>query len=603
MNHRLRGRTAIVSALAIVAASVVGAVGAMAATPPPAPPDAPPGAATTYQITNVHDGVAVGSLTPPLHRAWSRDLSANIGYPLVVNGRVFVSTNRPDGQYGSELWALNADDGSTIWGPLDMAGVYFLDEIAADGAYVYVINHEGLLTALDQATGRQVWSAKMPGQWSFSSAPTVRHGVIYVAGAGSGGTLYAVSAATGGILWTAAVENGDDSSPAVTEDGVYVSYACGVSYRFDPSTGLRAWVRTTGCEGGGGSTPVVHDGKVYVRDFEYPAVLDAATGAVDGTFSSSTTPAFAGDVGFYLQGATLRAVDTATNQVLWSQAGDGSLTTAPIVIGSEVAIGSSSGRIYVVNARTGAVDWSANTGSPIIGSNEPYGMAASDGRLFVPATHTLVAYEHLSADQAFVMALYEDLLGRDTDHAGLAHWVAALDGGRSKASVAVSVALSDEATTKFISDAYESILRRPADDAGLAYWSSRPGGILHANRILDALYASDEYYDGAGGTDAGWVQALYRDALGRPAQSGEETYWATRASSIGRKRVAASIDGSPESADRKVQATYQKLLGRPVDDAGLAYFRTYVDRYGTPFVGAVIAGSTEYADRALTRME
>ena len=151
---------------------------------------------------------------------------------------MFVATDRPDGQYGTELWALNADDGSTIWGPLDVAGVYYIGWIAADGANVYVVNFDGLLTALDQATGHQVWSAKMPGQWAFTSAPTVRHGIIYVAGAGSGGTLYAVSAATGGILWTAAVENGDDSSPAVTDDGVYVSYACGVSYRFDPSTGL-----------------------------------------------------------------------------------------------------------------------------------------------------------------------------------------------------------------------------------------------------------------------------------------------------------------------------------------------------------------------------
>ena len=200
------------------------------------------------------------------------------------------------------------------------------------------------------------------------------------------------------------------------------------------------------------------------------------------------------------------------------------------------------------------------------------------------------------------MALYEDLLGRDVDHAGLAHWVAELNGGRAHASVAASIAFSGEATKKFISDTYESILHRSADDAGLAYWASRPGGILHANRILEALYASDEYDVDAGGTDGGWVQALYRDVLGRPAQSGEVTYWATRASSIGRKRVAASIDGSPESADRKVQATYQKLLGRTADDAGVAYFRTYAERYGTPFVAAVIAGSAEYAARALSRM-
>ena len=82
---------------------------------------------------------------------------------------------------------------------------------------------------------------------------------------GVGGTLYAVDTAGGAIDWTGSVENGDHSSPVVTDDGVYVSYACDVSYKFDPTTGADLWTHTTGCEGGGGSTSVLHGSSLYVR--------------------------------------------------------------------------------------------------------------------------------------------------------------------------------------------------------------------------------------------------------------------------------------------------------------------------------------------------
>jgi hypothetical protein len=66
------------------------------------------------------------------------------------------------------------------------------------------------------------------------------------------------------VTWTAGVANGDDSSPAVT-DGIYVSDACEQSYRFDPATGATRWVHSTGCEGGGGKTPVIAAGGIERR--------------------------------------------------------------------------------------------------------------------------------------------------------------------------------------------------------------------------------------------------------------------------------------------------------------------------------------------------
>lgn len=608
-DMRLRTRTAMLSAAALIAVSVLGAPGAQGAPAPPTPPDAPAGAVTTYQVDASHDGLASGSLSSPLHKAWTRDLGATVGYPLVVNGRVFVLTERLDSNYGTRLWALDAKDGSTIWGPLDVPGTYFMAGIAADGANVYVVNEDGVVMAHDQATGELTWATLLRGQWSFTSPPTVRHGVLYVEGAGDDGTLYAVSTADGRLIWSSPIGlGGDHSSPAVTDDGVFVSFACGVTYRFDPADGHQEWARTTGCFGGGGSTPVVHDDRVYVRDTDHPAVLDAATGAVVAPFAASMAPAFEGNVQFSLLGNTLSAVDLTTGATLWSQTGDGHFVTAPIVVGSDVAIGSTTGQVSLVNEQSGDVDWSGNAGSPITFPDEVdvrllTGLAASDGRLFVPASHTLVAYEHLGLDQAIVTALYKDFLGRVPDRDELGYWEGRLRGATTGTPIAPGIAFSDEAASTFVASAYESILRRPADHAGLRYWSRLPGGMLHANRIIEALYASDEYLAHASGNDDGWVQHLYQDILDRPAQLDEIAYWVGQAHRVGRKRVASAIVASQEAADLRIDALSQQMLGRPADDSARAALRSLVERLGTPLAAVAIADTSEYATHALTRVD
>jgi len=54
---------------------------------------------------------------------------------------------------------------------------------------VFVVIGSGLLTAFDPATGSIAWSKQLPGQWSFTSAPTGANGIVYTGGAGSGGTV------------------------------------------------------------------------------------------------------------------------------------------------------------------------------------------------------------------------------------------------------------------------------------------------------------------------------------------------------------------------------------------------------------------------------
>jgi outer membrane protein assembly factor BamB len=352
----------------------------------------------TWQNNKVHDGFDPDSpLVPPLSLKWSRDLSASgvvsISYPLIAQGMVFVTTTT-DNQTAT-LFALNENTGATVWSA-DIGGTYSVGYAAYDLGKVFVINFDGLMKALDAATGNLLWSVSLPDQYAFTSPPTAVNGTVYTGGAGSGGTAYAVDETNGAVLWTMPVENGDNSSPAVTGERVFVSYACPQAYAFNATTGQQLWHYNSCCEGGGGATPVVHGGQVYVRqdycDQTSGLVLDADTGMVIRGFDSDQPPAFFRNVALFLQNGTLRGVDVTSWQVLWSFAGDGDLISAPLVVNQTIYIGSSSGTLYGLNAN-GQQIWSTQLSAPIPYPGEGNtGLGAGDGLLIVPTDTVLFAF-------------------------------------------------------------------------------------------------------------------------------------------------------------------------------------------------------------------
>ena len=368
-----------------------------------------PDQARNYQINETHSGaVTTAHLTPPLRQRWSVDFGQPISYPLIADGRVFVTVKNPPITQGTTLFALDATNGAVIWS-FNLGGSFFWSGSCYENGRVFALNGSGLLRAFDAATGNVVWSRQLPGQFAFSSAPTVHQGVIYTGGAGSGGTVYAVNADTGAVLWTSPVANGDYSSPAVTSDGVYVSYSCPNVYKLDPATGAQIWHYAPGCSGGGGKTPSLYDGRLYVRD-STDSIFDSSTGTIIGSFLAKNTPAFSGNMGFFLVGphsfgtfGTLQGHETTTNALMWSFFGDGSLQSGVLVVNNYVYVGSASGKLYAVDAATGQQVWMTQAGTSIPYVDEQNvsqpmtGFAAGEGLLVVPTSTTLVAYEGDSA--------------------------------------------------------------------------------------------------------------------------------------------------------------------------------------------------------------
>jgi outer membrane protein assembly factor BamB len=189
----------------------------------------PPDKSVTWQNNPTHDGFdPVSRLVTPLSLKWRRDLSGSgvmsISYPLIAQGLVFITTTT-ENNYGTILMALDEHTGTTVWSKV-ISGTYYFANATYDSGKVFVVNFDGLMKAFDAATGNLLWSVNLPDQYAFTSPPTTANGIVYTGGAGGGGTVYAVDETNGAVLWTMPVENGDHSSPAVTLESVFVSYAC-----------------------------------------------------------------------------------------------------------------------------------------------------------------------------------------------------------------------------------------------------------------------------------------------------------------------------------------------------------------------------------------
>ncbi|MFN8017731.1 MAG: DUF4214 domain-containing protein [Acidimicrobiales bacterium] len=129
------------------------------------------------------------------------------------------------------------------------------------------------------------------------------------------------------------------------------------------------------------------------------------------------------------------------------------------------------------------------------------------------------------ADDRFhaVTRLYRAYFLRNPDHAGLTYWLNRRAEGRTLVSISASFAGSSEFTRRygklsnadFVDRVYQNVLGRPADANGLAYWKVRLDKGMSRGQVMANFSQSSEY---AAKTQAGVrVVALYEALLQRPA--------------------------------------------------------------------------------------
>jgi phospholipase C len=203
-------------------------------------------------------------------------------------------------------------------------------------------------------------------------------------------------------------------------------------------------------------------------------------------------------------------------------------------------------------------------------------------------------------NQRFVAQLYLDLLHRPVDSSGLGNWTGAIAAGDSRSSVAMQIESSPEYLTDIVSGYYQFFLHRAPDSGGLAadvaYLQAG-----HTEQQLETIFTgSAEYFSvRGGGTNAGFLNALYLDALNRPPDPSGLAHWEQLLNQgQSRAQVAAAIFASQEYDQDVVETEYLQFLHRPADTTGLAAFVNELEQGATiQSVIATIVGSNEYFGR------
>jgi hypothetical protein len=202
--------------------------------------------------------------------------------------------------------------------------------------------------------------------------------------------------------------------------------------------------------------------------------------------------------------------------------------------------------------------------------------------------------------QGFVAGLYQDLLKREPDAAGLAYWSGLLAGGMPRSQVVSDILSSTEYRQDVVSGLYHKLLHREADLLGLANFTGLLAAGDTTEEVASDIAGSPEYYQvRGGGSAAGFLAALYEDGLGRtPDAAGQAVDLQALSQGASPGQIAASVFTSGEYRQDLVASYYQAYLGRTADALGLNYFAGLLGRGGRDEdVLAGILGSDEYFAR------
>ncbi|HEV7224729.1 MAG TPA: DUF4214 domain-containing protein [Pirellulales bacterium] len=194
----------------------------------------------------------------------------------------------------------------------------------------------------------------------------------------------------------------------------------------------------------------------------------------------------------------------------------------------------------------------------------------------------------LTAEQFYAQRLIEDVLGREPTNADIQLFSGQLQGGTSRADVAGSILNSPESLKRLVGSLYQQLLGRAADDAGIGHWVQQLSAGGDESAVAAGIAASDEFFNRAGGDNTSFVEALYHDVLGRAGESSGVAFWEKLLSQgVSRGTVAQGFAAShefhgllvddPAALAANLQGWYQNYFRRAADDAGRAFFVNQLD--------------------------
>ena len=284
-----------------------------------------------YQSGIRHDGFAETDFTPSLGKKWMKPVEAGskpyapqeYASPAASNDIVYFASLR-----GKGVSAYKAKTGELIWYFPVEKGVESSPAIYEDKLFFGA--NDGYIYSVDAASGKLIW--KYNAGVEILSSPIAEGGIVFFAS--SNDILYALDTITGDVLWRYKGSSRGSgiysirltSSPAYSEGMVYVGFSDGSIAAVVAFDGSLVWKKKLS-KGRG----------VRFADIDASPVIDG-----DVLLVSSY------DSGFY-------ALDIKNGNTLWKYNARSSST--PSYDNTRVYIADSSGKIFALNKKSGAVQW------------------------------------------------------------------------------------------------------------------------------------------------------------------------------------------------------------------------------------------------------
>ena len=202
--------------------------------------------------------------------------------------------------------------------------------------------------------------------------------------------------------------------------------------------------------------------------------------------------------------------------------------------------------------------------------------------------------EIAGSNEAFLRNTYMDILKRDPDEGGMQHYMDQLTGGRPRDEIYQEILGSEEYKNKFgsgtgstmtLDSVYQDLLQRDPDEGGRAHYEQQMAGGRTIQEIYDEIKQSEEYENKFGSGSSGSsgssapaeqpstqeeIAKAYRDLLGRePDTGGQEHYTQQAQSGKSIEDIRNDISGSDEAF---LRTAYQSGLGREPDRGGQQHY-------------------------------
>ncbi|HLJ96794.1 MAG TPA: DUF4214 domain-containing protein [Gemmataceae bacterium] len=216
--------------------------------------------------------------------------------------------------------------------------------------------------------------------------------------------------------------------------------------------------------------------------------------------------------------------------------------------------------------------------------------ANGNGGFNIGGTHT---YAHSGTYRVFVKI-------RDADgNSAISLGTAIVGDGAPVSSltpVAMAFVQSAEYYTEIVLKDYQQFLGRTPGSSEVAGWVNALQHGLSDTQVVVGFLSSPEFYNRAGNNAQGWVDALYREVLGRNADPGGEAGWVQAlAAGTAKSNVALSFETSQEHESQLVQSYYQQYLNRAAGAPEIAgWVNTLQHGAANEQVIADFLGSQEY---------